>query len=359
MKALAMRHILIFTLIVIPCFSTSLLWSQTTRGDVERDLHRFRKQFDEVANRGTEEVAGSNGERFFSPNPERLPHWLFLLPSDTESYTYVVSASDPGMETQAAKELAIMRAQMIFGLLSVTHVGHIREYYTTELDSDITHFFTEFTRFISRLNTCVGQIEIVRKHRTQYDETIILARIPINTDTSNVMTLDQGQVEAGLYTRLRGVGNRMEIEEHLQMEVTPELGTAGRNYHHQYAMINRVVNTSTIVDDMLLTDLPALNLRYIFPEGDRQNIKTGSSNKGGISLRNGFWHALIASLLSSMVDEAHDGSIHFANLNEMYNLMMLSMSRELMQKTLISSMPKIFVDDNTLYLHPFVQQIFE
>ncbi len=358
MKAANMRHIPIFVLTVSLCFSTSLLWAQTGSGDVKRDFHGFREQFDEVINRSSDDSAA--WERFMFPKPERLPYWLFSLPSDKEKYTYVVAASDPGMTAQAAKELALLRAQIMFGLLSATHVGHIREYYATERDREVTHFFTEYTRFTGQIQAYNEQVEVVRQHTTQYDETIILARIPIRVHAFEANVSPFGQIEAGLFSRLRGIGNRMQLEEHLYMEVTPERGTAGSHYQHQYAMINRIVNTSTTIDDMLITDLPALNLRYSILEGDQQNMKTNRSDKdGGVSLSNGFWHALVACMLSSMVDIAHDGSIHFTQLNDISDLMMLSMSRELMQKTLISNMPVMFVDNNKLYLYPFVQQIIE
>ncbi len=343
-------------LIFFVCLSVSVSWSQTERAGTERSIQEFRDLFDETISRSLEDTTPSGS--FFHPYPERLPSWLFSMPRHSDDHFYVVAASDPGMEKEPAMELALLRATIMFGLSAELSLKHLREYYTTEQGDEITHVFSEYTRFNMPVHVVNDQVEVVKTHFTQYDEAIILSRIPASVMNQSESEIPCGHIEAGLYTRLRGMGNRMQIEERLNINVSPEDGSPGHHYLYQYALINRIVNSSTTVDDMLLSDLPALNLRYSIRDSDLPgNGKNVDSEKKGISLRNGFWHALIAGMLSTMVDSAHQGSIHFSQLGDVYDAMLLSMSRELTGKVLVSSMPDLYVEDNTLYLSPFVREI--
>lgn len=343
-------------LIVFVCCFVSLAKSQAERSGMERNMQDFRDLFDEAISRNLEDTTPSG--RFFYPNPERLPSWLFSEPRDSGNYLYVVAASDPGMGKEAATELALLRATIMFGLSSEINLAHLREYYTSERGDEITHVFTEYTRINVPLFILSEQVEVVEKHITQYDEAIILARVPKEMMSRSRRELSFGYVEAGLYTRLRGIDNRMQIEERLSIDLSPEDGSHGRRYRHQYALINRIVNSSTTLDDMLLSDLPALNLRYAIREAGLPETEVSEQRQqDGVSLRNGFWHALVAGMLSSMVDAAHQGSIHFSQLGDVYDAMLLSMSRELTGKTLVSSMPGLYIENNTLYLSPFVREV--
>ncbi len=345
--------------IVLVCLSVSPSWSQrsqTDRSETEQGFQEFRELFDEIISRSLEDTASAR--RSFYPYPERLPSWLLSIPPGSDDHLYVVAASDPGMDNDTATELALFRATIMFGILAELTLTHLREFYSSERGDEITHVFTEYTRLNGSIHFVNEQVEVVKKHMTQYDETIILARIPASVMNQVSVASPPRYIEAGLYTRLRVLGNRMQLEERLNIDAFPEDGTLGRRYNQQYAMINRIVNTTTTMDDMLMSDLPALNLRYSMRAQDLQyNTKAGDRQQDGVSLRNGFWHALIAGMFSNMVDAAHEGSIHFSQLGDVYDTMLLSMSREFTRKTLVSSMPDLYVEENTLYLAPFVREI--
>lgn len=352
-----MRIFIVFFLTGLLCNLPVMARSQFPERDMDRRSRDFMDQFEETISRNTEESGSS--ENFFFPNPEWLPSWLFTKPAGTKDHIYVIAASDPGMDADSAMELAILRAKILAGLTTGLQVAHLREYYSSERGQEITHVFTEYTLFTGVVPAHKEHVEVVRQHTTQYDETIILARLPYIApgDVSDSLA---GGFEAGLYTRLRGVGNRMQIEERLSMEATPGKVLSFGQYQYQYAKIGRIVNSTTTIDDILISDLPALNLRYAFRGEDTQSPGEGLHVAvQGVSLRYGFWHALVAGMLSAMVDESHKGSVHFRQLGDMYDAMMLSMSMELTTKWLILSMPSLMLEENTLYLTPFVQSVHE
>ncbi|MDR4987527.1 MAG: hypothetical protein RG741_01655 [Bacteroidales bacterium] len=320
-----------------------------SRQDIEdagRRYLQFREYFESIT---PDSSVSEQGERRFAhvAYPERLPDWLFNAWPGHPDSVYVVAASDPGMEADAALELAMHRALIMNALTGSMQLANMREQFIAETGDALDNVYREFSRFSGRVYVSLNNISIVHAHTTAYDELIIMARMPATAPSEFSGQQPHWQLMAGLYSQAFSAGIRMQIDEQLNLELTPHDDMPGRRYVHQYAIINRMVNAQASLDDDLVSDLPAMNLRYARVSGGR-SAEPDSARQQGYPMRNGIWHALLAGMLSALADGAHTGSIHFRQVGEVYDIMLRTLSSEMVTTTLRSSPPVLNLDNNRL-----------
>ncbi len=338
-------------LIIVSFFALWLLLqghaqSRQDMDDAGLRYHQFREYFDSFR---LDSSISEQGERRFAhvAYPERLPGWLFNTMPEHPDSVYVVAASDPGMGDEAALELAMHRALIMKALTGRIQLANMREQFIAETGHAVDNVYREFSRFNSRVAVSLAEITILHAHTTAYDELIIMARMPKTDPFEFSGEQPHWQLEAGLYSQAFSAGPRMQIDEQLNLELTPHHNMPGRRYVHQYAVINRMVNAQTLMDGEVVSDLPAMNLRYARASADR-TTEQDSSVQQGQHMRNGVWHALLAGMLGAMVDGAHTGSIHFRHVGEVYDILLRTMSSEMVTTALRSSPPVLDLEHNRL-----------
>ncbi len=337
----------------------------TVQERVERGYFEFRGLFEhELGEHISESLMDSitaDTSLFDVSFPALLPPWLLEIPKSDDDSLYMLGISEPGMDSLPGYEMATRRALVMLALTGGPDVANIRDYYSAISDNRIAGVYIEFTRFMADVNACISCVDVIRTHLTRYDETIVLARMSktdLNLDDNTEIGL---QLHASLYSHLRSSGRSIDMNEKLDMETFFYMdGCEPYGINYQYTDINRIVNTKTMINDELVSDLPALGLRYttgrynrarpvVYSESGHGEYYSGSS-KPGISLRNGLWHALVTGILGSLSDAAHEGSIHFRQVGDLYNNMPVSLSREAVNVKVALPMPSLLVKNNFLYL---------
>ena len=199
---------------------------------------------------------------------------------------------------------------------------------------------------------------------------------------------------ANLYSHLRRLGLNVDIDEKLELEnLFHRSDNDTVKVANRYTSINKAVAISTSLNGVFISELMRGGLKYTsgrqvqhFGKGtgcfgsgagfngyvrlviydDRQVVsndqkasfydkdedkKTDITASGidvvaqvGISFENGIWHALISGLLSAFCDLAHDGTIHFKQVSDLYGNIPVFLSRELVSVKMVSSMPSLLVD---------------
>ncbi len=317
--------------------------------ELERNFRAYKDFFENKINqfhRNSLEAAGL----FHFVHPEQLPLWVFMpMEADADSI-FIIGVSDPGMDEESGLELALQRALIINGLAGVVDVANMREQYSTERNNVIQIFYSDYTQLSCISRAGIDDLQIIKKHRTQYDETIVLARIKKTENKQSASEKTDWQIHTGLFTRVTTINSRIQFDEQLILHMNPRHAPDEKTYAHQYSKINRIVNTRTELNAEIISDLPALNLRYVVSREQSDSMKVNDINSNGQSLNNGLWHAMLAAMLSSIADEAHTGSIHFSQVSDMYDRLMVSLSSELVRVQLRSSLPALYVIDNHLFL---------
>lgn len=321
-----------------------------SRKELEKSYRNYRTLFDSALGQ-KQDAADSIKEAVWYADllhPERLPAWLFETPQASAGMWYAVAASDPGMTPEEGLQLARYRALAMLALAGELRVSNIREQYDQSGNDFHQNIYSEFSSFEGDIGVCLAELQIVHSHLTQYDETIILARFK---DKNQRLDVDKPgwRFAAGLYTRIGRAGSRMQLEEQLHAGLNPHGGIPGSHYAHQYTRVNRIVNSQTAIGGKIISDLPALNLRYVATSAQAADPGADLAVRQGHSLRNGLWHAMLTAMLCKINDQAHQGSIQLRQIGDVYGQTMFFLSNELVSTTVHSSAPVIRLQDNALF----------
>ncbi len=342
-------------LLFFACFPF-LLFGQSQRPrheqELERNYQEFKKLFNsEAALQKPDTVEDHRIGNFL--HPEQLPNWVFPLSQECKDSLYIIGVSDPGMDEDTGKIIALQRALTMFMLSTDAGVANMREYYGVERDAGVQNRYSEFTGINIRCFLGINQLNIINTHHTQFGETILLVSIPKNRKPCNDQENNTlWQFKAGLYSRATASGNRIQIDEQLNMDVYTDNDTVNAYYSHQYKKINRITNTLTKLSGDTISDMPALNLRYT----RQSNTPDPSAADDHIlmkqPLHNGLWHAMLTIMLGTVADMAHTGSIHFKQVGDLYQSLMMSLSTELVSTTITLPALEFSIDNNHLYVAP-------
>ena len=119
------RKLIIATAILL---TNGCLFSQTNQD--------FNKVFEkETADRIEAVKSGKfKNVQILSYYPDTLPKWFFNLPANN-GLVYAMGISDPDMELEKAKELALLRAKTNALLFSNSKVQYFRDIYTSAVEA--------------------------------------------------------------------------------------------------------------------------------------------------------------------------------------------------------------------------------
>ena len=360
---------------------------------VERSYRQFRSLFesllDDTATMRIDACRPGDapGHYFDTSAPVVLPAWMFSEHTCNDT-VFVIGVSDPGMDGERGLALARKRALAVAALSHRPGVANIRDYFSAISENRHQEIYIEFTRYHATAAINPDSIVVSRTFITRYDETVVLAGIPVSSLTGEVCAGGGMELRADLYSHLRRSGRSIDMDEKLNMEILFHgFGGDTVNIASSYTSINKAVAGSTSLNGDVISDLSWGGLRYTagspardggqpadYRVGEPGNTRTGTADlvvdtehvtdddlpAGGsgydvvkgvaVSLENGLWHALISGMLSALCDIAHGGTIHFRQVSDLYDNMPVLLSRELVSVRVASSAPAIMVDNNILYL---------
>lgn len=318
-----------------------------TMDELDAGYQKFRDFFEHSIRQSvTDTVPGE--KRFEHTRPERLPAWFFQERKTAQDSLIVLAVSDPGMDAETGLRLAKKRALIMGALRGYVEVSNIREHYTQEADKLYQAIYNDFSTFESFLSVPLSKLEVLESHVTQYEETMILARISKSGDKQAGAGEAYWHFSSDLYTRITTSENRIQVDEQLHLRLKCSQAEAVNRHDYFFRSVNQIVNTQSLLDGESVSELPALNLRYS-PPGEAEANKDINSLQG-YSLRSGLWHAIITSMLGTLNDQAHEGSIQLRQVGDVHNRLRAFLSNELVISTVRLSAPVFHVDQNRLYL---------
>lgn len=342
-----------FNLVLL--FLACICFSQDRNNIKEQPIDRSYRDFRNVFDKEIEEMRQRRSDelpRVLFDAPETLPGWLFEIPEACPDSVYVFGISDPGMDNNSGLRLAIQRACLILLLTNELQFANMRDYYSRDRDGVFSQTYMEYSELVTSAKGNIDQAEVIQHHITNFGETIVLLQVPKQKSAGSIaIDTPQQNVFASLYTQFRLFGRTMQIDEKLYIAFSFESEHTPVELDHHYIKINQITNSRTLENNVLVSDLPALRLRYRNTGNQNEQILNNDTIlQYGKCLNNGLWHAWISGFLHEMADVCHQGSIHFSNLSDIYLQLSQSLNREYASRKLQLHLPVMHITDNKLIL---------
>ncbi len=337
--------------LIVTCHCLSQSTNELDKQSINKNYREFRRFFEDEIELIRQRAVDRQQPSILTI-PETLPHWLADISESNADVQYVLGVSDPGMDSIAGKRMAMQRAMLIYLLSNELQLSNMRDLFSRDEGTQFSQTFIEYSEIAVDYQPKAFVPEIVNSHITQFGETIVKIRLPkANTDHEHPGELSR-HVSASLFTQFKRHDNKMQIDEKLHLALFIHDEDDPVQLDHHYIKISQVTNTRTYENDILLTDLPALRLKYNdLPANDSfSHDFLDNEHDTGISMHNGLWHALISGYLHVLADGCQGGSMHFSNVSDSYNQLNLSLSREFAGCKLQAGMPALRIVDNNLFL---------
>jgi len=199
----------IFKYIIIILLPVMVFSQDVIKNNVDNDYFKFQDTYQKEI--GKNEV---DTNRTFTSiiHPAVLPEWIFQFPSSNQFTLFSIGISDPGMEKEAAFELAKLRAISILALLYKSKLKTLTDQYTNELESNensvFTNKYTNFYRVSASLFFDKNLLIIEKIHYTSFKEAIVVVGYEIQKRGS-----DSVNTNADIFHNERQKQNIFESEE--------------------------------------------------------------------------------------------------------------------------------------------------
>jgi hypothetical protein len=324
----------------------------TVNSDNDKSYSAFRENFIREIEK-YREIRKQDSTLFDFKTPAIVPSW-FTGPNESDENDFLIpGATDPGTNPAKSVMIAKLRALCIIALLDSPQVSNSRENYTEDRQSTHQQIFAEFTRVTGKLYFDTTQFRILETHTTQYDETILLAGFKKSIDKNSSANAAVFEFQADLFTKTIRSGNRFDVNEHLDIQMTLKDAHKNEAVHASFfsKRMNRIVNTGSTLNQVMVADLPALALRYTLSDFlTNENGNRQLDTQTGQCLQNGLWYAMVSGILMHLSDEVHHGSMHFKQMGDVYNDLASYISREFTSEPVSIPKPALQIQNNHLYL---------
>jgi len=337
------RTLYILILLVLQNFSQA----QNTRERVRTDKEKTKLLLEaETGNNGT--AQDSIKDYFYSIYPEQLPEWMNNLPSPNQDKIYLLGISDPMMEYEKAQEIAMLRIMLLASMLNDVKVGNMRDYFVSENNGISTDYFLDYTRFLGEINLDQNDIKIINTHTTRFGELILLAEIDrtaFNSKSKNTI-----KTKADIISKALMVGSKYELIIRSEIDNETMYNEENKNHHFLTYAINKIINTETTIDGKLISELPALSLKYASYDDIGKEEFLKNQKMFGYSLRNGLWYAYLTAVFFELADKVHGNAVHISKLQDVFNTNLRTLNREIVSARVSCKNNKIVIFDNQLFL---------
>jgi len=319
---------------------------------VAQNQQNFNKVFDKET-AGVKASANSGkfkNVKMLSYYPDTLPTWFFTIPaSGTE--LYAIGVSDPDMEIEKAKELAIIRAKSNALLFSNAKIQYFRDIYTSaQEDGRYTNLRQRFdTYFKISASSAVNNemFAVVDTHITRYNEYMVLLKympaLSSATDAINITAVGTTLlIEAS-------VDDAFEDQAEYEMMSIYKPNQEGQSKAHYLYREKGSRFLSYSAYNEQENDYPVYVYTYASP--------SWTTPRHPFTSYNGLWSIYTRQLLNYLTLNSQQNSIKLKNLGEQYSSELTTLTREIASFTAKLSINGINFDSDTLKLDIQVEEI--
>ncbi len=282
--------------------------------------------------------------------PDTLPKWFFNLPANN-GLVYAIGISDPDMELEKAKELALLRAKTNALLFSNSKVQYFRDIYTSAAEAGrYTNLRQRFDTYFKLSASALINNEmfaVVDTHFTRYNEYIVLLTYnPSNA--SNTDSINLTAISTSFFVEASVDGAFEEQAEYEMMSIERPTGNTQQKAHYLYREKGeRFLSYSLYAQAE--NDYPVYVYSYASPYWN--------SPRRAFTSYNGLWSIFSRQFLNYLTLNSQNSSIKLKNLGEQYTSESTSLTREIASFTARLNINGINFDSDTFKLDIQVEEL--
>ncbi len=286
----------------------------------------------------------------FSFYPDTLPSWFFNLPEGNQNCFYTVGISDPDMEPNKAKEMAMHRAKAIACLFNGSKLQYYRDVYTSEKESGkYTDFRQRFDTYfkVSSLNKVNNyDFALIDSHLTRYNEALVLVKC-------NIIPLDERNESQSVVGTVIYIENQVENAYEVQAEyelrssfLQPEKSIISAHSLYREKG-NKFLAYSQFLDS--IHEFPVYLYKYASPKWDK--------NSQPLVCYNGLWSKFTREMLRFLTLETEQAKVKVKNLGEKHNPALTNLTRQIVSYKAQFKLNGIDFANDTFKLNLVVNEI--
>ncbi len=275
-------------------------------------------------------------------HPASVPDVISNIPLSDSKTIYAVGISDPGMEFESAKKLALFRAKTLIAFTLFPEIAVIIDNYSNEKQengsSKFTTRYSDFYQLRSVLPFDSTSFNVLKFETTSFQEVVVLMSYTIQNEKSGDYIL----AEANVYQNERQKQKRFYSEGKFKIigvEKINLLSTFSTSYDvtslNNSSQIQSTVNQQPI-------EFPYNNYRYV-SDSSENNIKTLGSK-----LTYGLWKAYSEQFMKKICQLSENTDVEIKQVDDDYNAGKQSLSRELQRSNLNFRLTAVKINDNRL-----------
>ena len=327
----------IFVALIFPVVSVCQSITESLQDD--QAYRKFKEQFEKEIDRfGKDSTLPAD----FVIHPVSTPDWLVNFPQAKGNKMLAVGFSDPGMDEDQARELAVFRAKTVAALLLNPALQTVSEFYTGDAlhgnDESLTGKYVNFFRIMSAIPANVECFKEIHYDFNDFREAmVILEYHPCNRDDDTVFSV------ANVYQAERRSGEILSMEEKVELFalIKSEGEQPGK---HQY-IIHTVNNKNEISSKYKTNDISFPYRNYKYSSRSNQSVE---HNHTPVKLHNGLWKAFLESLLHEIYLNSQTGPVNVQQVGDAHSSVRKNISRETAVATRTYRIDKIAVMDNKM-----------
>lgn len=318
-----------------------------------QDQTNFNKIFEQETGDKNETI--KKNSRFknigiLSYYPDTLPRWFFSLPASGEEF-YALGISDPDMEHEKAKELALIRAKASALIFSNAKIQYYRDIYTSAVEegkyTNLRQRFDTYFKISASSAINDGMFAVVDTHFTRYNEYIVLVKYTPSLSSEN----DSINLTAVGTTLLIEASVDDAFEDQAEYELLnlyqPNQGELKKAHYLYREKGSRSLSYSAINNEE--NEYPVYVYTYASPDW--------TTARHAFTSYNGLWSIYTRQLLNYLTLNSQQNSIKLKNLGEQYSSELSTLTREIASFTAKLNINGINFDTDTLKLDVQVEEI--
>ncbi len=277
----------------------------TLTSNAQLDKEKFEKIFDEEVNDSKYSERENHSGVYQHTAPQPVPEWFINPPVSENDFVYSIGISDPEMDTTAAFEMAVYRAQIMANVLHKSTTQLLCDFFLNEENNTTNIAYEHFSRVNAKI-PFEAEFEIAETYRNSFDETMVLIkyypkkRIKHNNFNKIKLELYKSEIESTSYGNLESVyelwvqANSIATPDPMFYQIT-ELGP-------RHDVVSSVEN--------IQKDVPIYSLRY-------KGIPTADS-VGHCNFSHGLWKEYFKSVVLFIINKAREKPENIQQVSDSY-----------------------------------------
>jgi len=338
----------LYPYILLVFFLIALLPSNSIGQDKNKFEKTFLNETSQSQNRSSNKFRNITKLSFY---PDTLPVWFFTPPQNTLNCIYAVGISDPDMEPEKGKEMAIHRAKAMAGLYINSKLQYFRDVFTSDKESgrysEYRQRFDTYFKISSMSKLDDASFAVVDSHMTRYNESMILIKY-----SHNDLTFEGSELLSVIGTVLyieAQVSEAFEVQaEYELLSALKESESLTQSAHYLYREKgNKFLSNSEFLNSKI--EFPVYIYKYASPDWDK--------NTQPLISYNGLWSKFTRELLRNLTLTTQETKIRIKNMGEKYNPESANLSRETVSFLAQLKLNGIVFDRDTMKIDLSVNEI--